>query len=67
MKRIKARGIEVFVFEPELDKSEFFGSQVLTDFNRFKKISDIIVSNRKDERLSDVYNKCFSRDIFGDN
>jgi UDPglucose 6-dehydrogenase len=67
MKRIKAKGIEVFVFEPELDKSEFFGSQVLTDFDRFKEISDIIVTNRKDECLSDVYNKCFSRDIFGDN
>ena len=67
MKRIKAKGIEVFVFEPELDKSEFFGSQVLTDFDHFKEISDIIVTNRKDECLSDVYNKCFSRDIFGDN
>ena len=67
MKRIKAKGIEVFVFEPELDENEFFGSQVLTDFDRFKEISDIIVTNRKDERLSDVYKKCFSRDIFGDN
>tara|TARA_B110000090_G_scaffold156821_1_gene172440 strand:+ start:460 stop:1638 length:1179 start_codon:yes stop_codon:yes gene_type:complete len=67
MKRIKAKGIDVFVFEPELDKSEFFGSQVLTDLDRFKEISDIIVTNRKDECLSDVYNKCFSRDIFGDN
>ena len=67
MKRIKAKGIEVFVFEPELDENEFFGSQVLTDFDRFKEISDIIVTNRKDECLSDVYNKCFSRDIFGDN
>ena len=65
MKRIKAKGIEVFVFEPGLDKSEFFGSQVLTDFGRFKEISDVIVTNRKDECLRDVKEKCFSRDIFG--
>lgn len=67
MKRIKAKGIEVFVFEPALHKSEFFGSQVLTNFDRFKEVSDVIVTNRKDECLSDVKQKCFSRDIFREN
>ena len=67
MKRIKAKGIEVFVFEPALNKSEFFGSQVLTNFDRFKEVSDVIVANRKDECLSDVKQKCFSRDIFREN
>jgi len=67
MKRIKAKGITVFVFEPALDKSEFFGSQVLTNFDRFKEVSDVIVSNRKEECLSVVEHKCFSRDIFGEN
>ena len=67
MKRIKAKGIEVFVFEPALEKSEFFGSQVLTNFDRFKEVSDVIVTNRKDECLSDVKQKCFSRDIFREN
>ena len=67
MKRIKAKGIKVFVFEPALDKSEFFGSQVLTNIDRFKEVSDVIVTNRKDECLSVVEHKCFSRDIFREN
>ena len=67
MKRVKAKGIEVFVFEPALDKNEFFGSQVLTSFDSFKEISDVIVTNRKDECLSAVEHKCFSRDIFKEN
>lgn len=67
MKRIKAKGIDVVVFEPELDATEFFGSQVLTDLDLFKKISDIIVVNRKALDLSDVDEKCFSRDIFNEN
>ena len=65
MKRIIAKGIDIVVFEPELDKSNFFGSPVLTDLNYFKEISDVIVTNRMDKCLKDVDQKCFSRDIFG--
>ena len=67
IKRVKAKGIKVLVFEPQLDKSEFFGSQVLTDFDHFKEVSDIIVTNRRDQCLSDVNHKCFSRDFYGNN
>ena len=67
MKRVKAKGIEVIVYEPELSKKEFFGSRVVSDISEFKTISDIIVANRKSDSLLDVDEKCFSRDFFGDN
>jgi len=67
MKRIKAKGIEVVVFEPELDEIEFFGSKVITDLIEFKKLSDVIVANRMSDELNDVQSKCFSRDLFGEN
>ena len=66
MKRITAKGIEVVLYEPELDAEEFFGSKVMTDIVRFKEMSDIIVANRKADCLRDVDEKCFSRDLFGD-
>jgi UDPglucose 6-dehydrogenase len=65
MKRIKARGINVVIFEPHLDKTEFFGSRVIIDIDEFKSIADIIVANRMAECLRDVEKKCFSRDLFG--
>ena len=67
MKRIKAKGIEVVVYEPELNTETFFGSKVITDIARFKELSDVIVANRKADCLIDVDEKCFSRDLFGDN
>ncbi len=67
MKRIKAKGVEVIVYEPELEEEEFFGSKVITDLNKFKEMSDVIVANRKADCLKDVEEKCFSRDLFGDN
>ena len=67
IKRIKAKGVEVLVYEPELDAEEFFGSKVITDIGRFKELSDVIVANRKADCLRDVDEKCFSRDLFGDN
>jgi UDPglucose 6-dehydrogenase len=67
MKRIKANGIEVVVYEPELDKNEFFGSKVLSDIRKFKLSCDLIIANRMPECLKDVESKCFSRDLFGEN
>ena len=67
MKRVKSKGISVVVYEPGLDAGEFFGSKVFTDLEQFKKEADVIVANRKAERLNDVEHKVFSRDVFGDN
>jgi len=64
MKRIKAKGIEVIVYEPVLHENEFFGSKVLTDFNEFIKISDVIVSNRFYKELDQVKEKVYTRDLF---
>ena len=67
MKRIKAKGIEVVVYEPSLNEETFFNSKVIKDFVKFKDISDIIVSNRFESILEDVKEKVYTRDIFGDN
>ena len=67
MKRIKAKGVTVVVYEPALDGVEFFGSQVLKDLDEFKYQCDIIVANRRAESLADVEYKLFSRDLFGSN
>lgn len=67
MKRIKAKGIEVVVYEPALNETEFFGSKVIRDLEAFKALTDIIIANRNADCLSDVQERVFSRDIFGDN
>jgi UDPglucose 6-dehydrogenase len=67
MKRIKAKGIDIVVYEPELDSSDFFGSRVIIDLDGFKNSCDVIVANRKADCLRDVDSKCFTRDLFGDN
>ena len=65
MKRIKAKGIKVVVYEPVLKEAEFFHSDVISDLDEFKRMSDVIVANRLEDILSDVAHKVYTRDIFG--
>ena len=67
MKRIKAKGIKVIIYEPLLEVEEFFHSKVIKDLGTFKKNSNLIVANRVDEGISDVMEKVYSRDLFNGN
>lgn len=65
MKRLKAKGIDIVVFEPTLEKETFYNSKVIKDLDQFKQMSDIIVSNRFETELSDSKEKVYTRDLFG--
>jgi len=65
MKRLKSKGIDVIVYEPTLQKDDYFRSRVIRDFEEFKKISDVIVTNRLSNELKDVEDKVYTRDIWG--
>lgn len=64
MKRIKGKGIEVVIYEPNFHESDFFNSKVIKDLEQFKKISDVIVANRLSDDLKDVKEKVYTRDLF---
>jgi len=65
MKRVRAKGVEIVLYEPALEEDTFFGSEIIRDLDEFKRRSDVIVANRRSEELEDVADKLYTRDIYG--
>jgi UDPglucose 6-dehydrogenase len=65
MKRLKAKGIEIVIYEPALDQADWFHSEVIRDLDEFKKRSDVIIATRRTDNLKDVPEKVYTRDIYG--